>query len=99
MDKNTMVLAGAALIAIVLIAAVLVLTMDQRVPVACTMEAKLCPDGSVVGRTGPTCEFAIPKGDGPDVAFVLRYYGSMTPGNYSGGLVGDNSGSTITNSY
>lgn len=24
---------------------------------ACTMEAKLCPDGSYVGRTGPTCEF------------------------------------------
>lgn len=27
-------------------------------PVACTMEAKLCPDGSYVGRTGPKCEFA-----------------------------------------
>ncbi len=26
--------------------------------VACTMEAKLCPDGSYVGRTGPECEFA-----------------------------------------
>jgi hypothetical protein len=26
--------------------------------VACTMEAKLCPDGSSVGRTGPNCEFA-----------------------------------------
>ena len=26
--------------------------------VACTMEAKICPDGSAVGRTGPTCEFA-----------------------------------------
>lgn len=26
--------------------------------VACTMEAKLCPDGSAVGRTGPKCEFA-----------------------------------------
>lgn len=25
---------------------------------ACTMEAKLCPDGSYVGRTGPNCEFA-----------------------------------------
>lgn len=24
---------------------------------ACTMEAKLCPDGSYVGRTGPNCEF------------------------------------------
>ncbi|HEY5383147.1 MAG TPA: hypothetical protein VIJ88_01165 [Candidatus Paceibacterota bacterium] len=27
-------------------------------PVACTMEAKLCPDGTAVGRTGPNCEFA-----------------------------------------
>jgi len=26
--------------------------------VACTMEAKLCPDGTAVGRTGPRCEFA-----------------------------------------
>lgn len=26
--------------------------------VACTMEAKICPDGSSVGRSGPMCEFA-----------------------------------------
>lgn len=26
--------------------------------VACTMEAKICPDGSSVGRVGPNCEFA-----------------------------------------
>lgn len=26
--------------------------------VMCTQEAKLCPDGSYVGRTGPNCEFA-----------------------------------------
>jgi hypothetical protein len=25
---------------------------------ACTADAKLCPDGSAVGRTGPNCEFA-----------------------------------------
>lgn len=28
-------------------------------PVMCTMEAKECPDGSFVGRSGPKCEFAI----------------------------------------
>jgi hypothetical protein len=28
-------------------------------PVACTQEAKLCPDGSYVSRTGPNCEFAV----------------------------------------
>jgi hypothetical protein len=27
-------------------------------PVGCTSEAKVCPDGSAVGRTGPNCEFA-----------------------------------------
>jgi hypothetical protein len=27
-------------------------------PVACTLEAKICPDGSAVGRSGPKCEFA-----------------------------------------
>lgn len=31
-------------------------TSTQK-PVGCTMEAKLCPDGSSVGRTGPNCEF------------------------------------------
>jgi len=29
----------------------------KQTPVACTMEAKLCPDGSSVGRQGPKCEF------------------------------------------
>lgn len=27
-------------------------------PRACTEEAKVCPDGTAVGRTGPNCEFA-----------------------------------------
>ncbi len=31
---------------------------------ACTEEAKLCPDGSGVGRTGPNCEFAPCPGEG-----------------------------------
>lgn len=26
-------------------------------PIACTMDAKQCPDGSYVGRSGPNCEF------------------------------------------
>ena len=30
-------------------------TQQQK---ACTQEAKVCPDGSSVGRTGPNCEFA-----------------------------------------
>lgn len=30
-------------------------------PVACTMDAMMCPDGSYVGRSGPNCEFVCPK--------------------------------------
>ncbi len=30
----------------------------NEAPVACTMDAKICPDGSAVGRTAPDCEFA-----------------------------------------
>lgn len=33
--------------------------------IACTMEAKMCPDGSYVSRTGPNCEFTpCPGGTG-----------------------------------
>lgn len=34
------------------------LSSDASKTVQCTMEAKLCPNGSAVGRTGPNCEFA-----------------------------------------
>lgn len=32
--------------------------LNSNKQIACTLEAKLCPDGSSVGRTGPKCEFA-----------------------------------------
>jgi len=31
---------------------------DEGSQIGCTLEAKLCPDGSSVGRTGLQCEFA-----------------------------------------
>ena len=34
------------------------ITNNNDGQIACTMEAKLCPDGSYVGREGPLCEFA-----------------------------------------
>lgn len=34
-------------------------TEDSNEQKACTMEAKLCNDGSYVSRTGPNCEFAL----------------------------------------
>lgn len=36
-----------------------------QLPVACTMEAKQCPDGSYVSRTGPNCEFSPCPGGEP----------------------------------
>lgn len=33
---------------------------ENNQPVACTMDAKQCPDGNYVGRTGPNCEFVCP---------------------------------------
>ena len=33
-------------------------TSQDSTQKACTMEAKICPDGSSVGRAGPKCEFA-----------------------------------------
>lgn len=45
-------------------------------PVACTMDAKVCPDGSGVGREGPSCEFTpcpFPNAEDRDaqIAFVV----------------------------
>lgn len=36
---------------------------ETPTPVACTLDAKICPDGSAVGRIGPDCEFAACPGD------------------------------------
>lgn len=33
-------------------------SISRNKQVACTQEAKICSDGSAVGRTGPNCEFA-----------------------------------------
>ena len=43
-------------------------------PQACTEEAKICPDGSAVGRQGPNCEFA----PCPPANYTL--YGKVTIG-------------------
>jgi outer membrane murein-binding lipoprotein Lpp len=51
---------------------------------ACTMDAKACPDGSYVGRTGPNCEFAAcPAASTSEIAT------EKTGGNYSCGITPD----------
>lgn len=59
MIKNILIV----VVGLVLIGAVYVFIKPSLAPmsggqVACTQEAKQCPDGSYVGRTGPKCEFA-----------------------------------------
>ncbi len=38
-------------------------TSQSTVQQVCTMDAKVCPDGSSVGRTGPNCSFAACPGE------------------------------------
>ena len=57
-DKNMH--RGFTLILILVIVAISVIGafIYQRIkPVICTADAKICPDGSLVGRRGPNCEF------------------------------------------
>ncbi len=67
------------IISIVLILAVGLKLIEKKIvpvpePVVCTMEAKLCPDGSYVGRSGPKCEFAqCPTGSTPGSGGILPY--------------------------
>ena len=73
MQNNTFLVAVG--IAVLLAAGYLVLAQPLGLPlpqppgggVACTEEAKICPDGSAVGRTGPNCQFVCPGGGGGSI--------------------------------
>ena len=86
-----------AIIAVAFAAALLLAgCASAPAPKACTAEAKMCPDGSTVGRTGPNCEFAPCPASGNGTAASnetgfcsndtdCKYYwyagGCYTPGN------------------
>lgn len=53
-----LLLASVVAIAIIMSTGFYVWQKNHPAQVACTQEAKQCPDGSYVGRTGPNCEFA-----------------------------------------
>jgi hypothetical protein len=58
---HTKIFLGLLIGILVLIVGGIFFVIHQAEPVsnvACTMEARVCPDGSYVGRTGPSCEFA-----------------------------------------
>lgn len=57
--KKNIIIAVLVVIVLVLLAMNFKFTKQEDLgEIACTQEAKLCPDGSSVGRTGPQCEFA-----------------------------------------
>ncbi len=58
MNKN--LVAGSAIVILTFVGLTLWLKpfSGQNGRVVCTLEAKLCPDGSSVGRIGPLCQFA-----------------------------------------
>lgn len=66
--KQTIALVVIALLAVAAAAFAYVAVQKTQAPgpVYCTMEAKLCPDGSSVGRGGPKCEFAPCPGTPPN---------------------------------
>ena len=55
MKKNLVILIIIAVLATIMY---LISGYSQTKTVACTQEAKICSDGSAVGRAGPNCEFA-----------------------------------------
>jgi len=55
MEKSLVIVIGILLLGAVGFA---IFGKKQPAQIGCTMEAKICPDGSAVGRSGPKCEFA-----------------------------------------
>lgn len=65
MKKKIVVLVIVAVVVVVVGGASWYFGRNGSIQTACTLEAKLCPDGSYVGRTGPNCEFAACPGITP----------------------------------
>jgi hypothetical protein len=53
----------------------LTVTEDEGGPYACHADAKICPDGSAVGRQGPNCEFAACPAANATSSRVTTYLG------------------------
>lgn len=67
MNKHALI-AGLIAVAVagIIITAYFQTTRTPGAAQGCTMEAKICPDGSAVGREGPNCEFAQCPGTTPE---------------------------------
>jgi membrane-bound inhibitor of C-type lysozyme len=58
MRTHIAVIVGGLLVLVFLYTAVIPNLGKSPETVACTLDAKICPDGSAVGRVAPSCEFA-----------------------------------------
>lgn len=65
MTKNMRMVVAIVIAVIILAGTIIIQTRQAKAPkendsgekINCTMDAKVCPDGSSVGRSGPDCEF------------------------------------------
>lgn len=58
MKKKILIIIIAVIVLVIAICLISELINNNK-QIACTQEAKICPDGSSVGRTGPNCEFTL----------------------------------------
>lgn len=59
--------------------------LSNEDPVACTMDAMMCPDGSYVGRSAPGCEFRCPAQQNQEDPIACTMDAMMCPdGSYVG---------------
>lgn len=75
---------------------------NDQGPMACTMEAKACPDGSYVGRSGPNCEFAMCPGptQAETIGMCYHYSKLANAGLYDRALLRmEISGDKVTGEY
>jgi hypothetical protein len=63
MAKNKIYLIFILILVVFLIVLVLMINRTQEKTINCTEEAKICPDGSSVGRTLPDCHFSLCPGE------------------------------------
>ncbi len=63
MQKTPGIISLVIVIVLIIIGFWLELSRPRNEQIFCTQEAKLCSDGSYVGRTGPVCSFALCPGE------------------------------------
>lgn len=84
--KNLFVITVGILVLIIIGAGVFSISPKQPKQIACTEEAKICPDGSAVGRTGPNCEFA-PCPEAKARTVKLYYYNPALDQDKTGNIL------------